>query len=796
MISRPTNRSSLIPWGTRIATRIAPLALSALFGGSACRVAQPLDLSLAVKEQGLRLPPPTRARTAPAKRATSVAAMRAAQPTAAQPTAAQPTAPRDPQRLVSATYSALFRKQRGLTYETLRRRHRHTYLAKHGLNIAKARYYRKFRTAFGLSKGARRVLREQGFVVVPGKPRYGWKPDDDMREDRSVNTGEGPANIFYRVFEADLPVFVSADSILHAWHRSFDDLVGEVERRVMRGVLAKLLKQTMEKLDRTQRAGHDAYAYLAVAHRLLRPKWWPPRQINRETQPIRKAIARYRPKRVLLMGEWRNIDFSRFLPRGRYGKGWALRPYFKAITWLGRAGLTLEDRNPVGRRNPREEEAARAIVRAMQASGSLPLYKQLEQFYSVIAGPPVQLTPTRLLALCARAGKPQCEEHGAAYAKHYRALPSPVYSAQLDGRDRATVRVSFFPQRFSYDAFLTTRLTTPVLPPLARFGRSMARDLDVAFLLGSDRALDHYAAEMARPHREHLPAALEAARRTLQKVKPTRLGGSVYNHWLEALMALAKTNVSKTLPAVLRTARWQDRKLESVLGSWTELRHDVGQVIMPSTGGGGCQYPKGYVEPVPALYESLSRAAARFAKAFPASGSTRRVHRFLAFFQATMKKLAHLARLELAGRTMSKSELAFLKNTVDAHIFAYSAIRRYDGWYPKLFWSKAWRRKLQRRPHGVGGHSGGSLSQVAVADVHTDVDRGQVLQVGVGHPGVMVVAINAGGKTALYGGPVYNYYSLQQPQRKRLTDARWRRRVIRSKLPPRPAFTRAYHVDR
>lgn len=133
---------------------------------------------------------------------------------------------------------------------------------------------------------------------------------------------------------------------------------------------------------------------------------------------------------------------------------------------------------------------------------------------------------------------------------------------------------------------------------------------------------------------------------------------------------------------------------------------------------------------------------------------------------------------------------------MDAHVFGYDGIRRYDGWYPKLFWSKKWGPKPQRPKRIPGGHAGGSLSRVAVADVHTDVDRQQVLQVGVAHPGVMIVAIDAKGKTALYGGPAYNYYSFHRPQRKRLSDALWRKRVIRNRLPPRPAFTRAYHEDR
>jgi len=134
----------------------------------------------------------------------------------------------------------------------------------------------------------------------------------------------------------------------------------------------------------------------------------------------------------------------------------------------------------------------------------------------------------------------------------------------------------------------------------------------------------------------------------------------VFNHWLEALQAEAVAGVDPSLPEVMRTAVWHDRKMESVLASWAELRHDTILVVEQSTGGIGCQYPKGYVEPVPELYEALSRSIGVMAPLFqtPELATMSNVGPFLA-------KLVTLSNEELAGVPMSDAEPAFLNETAD-----------------------------------------------------------------------------------------------------------------------------------
>jgi hypothetical protein len=315
----------------------------------------------------------------------------------------------------------------------------------------------------------------------------------------------------------------------------------------------------------------------------------------------------------------------------------------------------------------------------------------------------------------------------------------------------------------------------------------MASALDAGYLLGSNRALDHLASEMTLPGRENLPAALEAARSVVSAVRPTVVDDSIYNHWLEGLMALSAPDVRETLPQVLRTASWHDRKLEAVLGSWTELRHDTVLIVEQSTGGGGCQYPRGYIEPVPELFRSLARAALRLEQALGNGVVEKNARSYLIHWQSMMARLARMAKDELAGRPLRKADLKFLNHAVDLHREVYGD-RMYDGWYPTLYWKPYWTAKPK-------SHIEAGISKPVVADVHTDADGGKVLQVGVGNPAMMIVALDIGGKTALYAGPVYSFYAFHQPLDQRLNDNEWRARVWGKKLPPHPPFAASYWAE-
>src|SRR5437867_3522998 len=70
-------------------------------------------------------------------------------------------------------------------------------------------------TDFRLTTNEFPVFITNGFVVVPRLGSYSF------------------ADVFYKIFSDDLPVFVSADAILQAWHRSYISMLEELEETIL-----------------------------------------------------------------------------------------------------------------------------------------------------------------------------------------------------------------------------------------------------------------------------------------------------------------------------------------------------------------------------------------------------------------------------------------------------------------------------------------------------------------------------------------------------------------------------------
>ncbi|KAJ0396813.1 hypothetical protein ATCC90586_005322 [Pythium insidiosum] len=59
---------------------------------------------------------------------------------------------------------------------------------------------------------------------------------------------ESFGDAYYSIYNNDLPVFVTADSILHAWHRSFDDILIETETQFVMWKLLTVLRKSIKTI--------------------------------------------------------------------------------------------------------------------------------------------------------------------------------------------------------------------------------------------------------------------------------------------------------------------------------------------------------------------------------------------------------------------------------------------------------------------------------------------------------------------------------------------------------------------
>ena len=76
-----------------------------------------------------------------------------------------------------------------------------------------------------------------------------------------------------------------------------------------------------------------------------------------------------------------------------------------------------------------------------------------------------------------------------------------------------------------------------------------------------------------------------------------------------------------------------------------------------------------------------------------------------------------------------------------------------------------------------------------VADVHTDPNTGEVLQVAVGNPCELYAVIPSKGKNYLAVGACFSYYEFTKPMSERMTDKQWQELTDR---PAMPEWTRSF----
>src|SRR5262249_52514370 len=83
------------------------------------------------------------------------------------------------------------------------------------------------------------------------------------------------ASAYFQIYSADLPVLVTTDAVMHALHKSYDDILMEMEMTVFAQTIRTVLANAHEKLSAPYKDGAvpqsvmDADLYLTVARNLL-----------------------------------------------------------------------------------------------------------------------------------------------------------------------------------------------------------------------------------------------------------------------------------------------------------------------------------------------------------------------------------------------------------------------------------------------------------------------------------------------------------------------------------------------
>lgn len=621
------------------------------------------------------------------------------------------------------------------------------------------------------------------------------------------------------IYWKDLPVLITTDSLLHAIHQTYREMLMELERFILSPAWFKLLETV--KVFLISRLGglaettdpalhhvyHDLILYLNVAwhafgvnHFRIEPDDYPP---GLEPPPIPDAVRLYiDPIEQLLRGKFgvptpsidfltasffnvkRDLDFHQFKPRGHYAEDLMMERYFCGMMWLQLVNFPLTKLDFSGEVQLCRESGAGffLLLEAVERAEMQPTLDSIEYLLQAFVGQGDDFTISEFKAVCRQlniqtaADWLACDETAALAALRDMFNQRPRIGGQTPKVPIAggapPICASLFGQRLTVESWIQHQLTFDRLNVDGKsVPRAYASPLDVMAVLGNERAETHLQFELQWFGYE---GRLNELKNEVKGYPDAVWGDTFYQRWFAAIRSLNQS--PDGLPPVMQTPAWADKLLHTQLASWSQLRHDNILYIKPSSSPAAvCDYPAGYVEPYPAFYAALREYAVLGTTVFQRLNEEKVLnHRLrsdfidkcLAYFNhlsTVSSQLETIARKILACEAFDQEDTLFLRSVVvrkSVGNFAYGGGREedWDGWYVGLF------------PF-YDDQSPSLCSEVHANYEHRIAEPG-VLYSGTGRVGVLAVVVDTAPAT-VYVGPAFTYYEHLKEGLDRLLDRDW-----------------------
>jgi hypothetical protein len=659
---------------------------------------------------------------------------------------------------------------------------------------------------FVLDENAKEAIERNGFVVVNAKGPAG-EPYEDMVEPYVDLTPES------------VPVFVTSDSMLHLYHVQFDEILRCVEEKeffpkvvtMTEALLGESLSQYESFSGDLKEAARRNIAYFTIAMKLLGENAVVPAYVTEEVNDELAKIeehAGFEDSKLFIYRE----DYSQYVPRGHYTRSETLKKYFKAMMWFGRMSFLLKGGAWPEALIPAEDARIQTIQASLIAlaldslkskgariadiwnrmyavtaffvglADDLTPYEYKESILKVF-GSPVNLedfnNDDKMFELKVELALLRAPEIYGGTGEIY--LVPPVSPEDLDEILDMTKGMRLMGQRFIPDSYMFQNLVFPNVlnytgsgnpftvgvTGTGRLTRVFPRGLDVMAVLGSERALTILEREGDTEY-EHYDKTLNELIEFFAALTENDWNKNLYWSWLYTLKALLGDN-GEGYPAFMRGKAWQDKELNTALGSWTELRHDTILYAKQSYTPGETSVPpppdRGYVEPLPEFYNrllALTRMTRVGLNDMSVLDGTQRDR--LSGLEDVLSRLVQISIAELEGTELSEAEYTFIED--------FGSV-------------------LKPLVEDLSDEKGAQTT--LIADVHTDINSYQVLEEGVGYIKFIVVAYMVpDGRIILGAGPVFSYYEFKWPMDDRLTDEKWTEMLETGENPPPPDWVSSF----
>jgi hypothetical protein len=500
---------------------------------------------------------------------------------------------------------------------------------------------------------------------------------------------------FFTVYEKaryeNVPIFITSDSLLHSYHLLFDKILRSAERQHFIPLLRELNASLLASLDAQyqelkdthwEEASRHTVAFVAVASRLLDLTAQVPAyasQLAEADLAQIEAAGGILPSAIFPFYDY-GEDFTQYIPRGHYTLSDDLKAYFKSMMWYGRMSFRLKPENQEA--GQAETRSALLLVKALMTSqvNGRPAVEAWADLYSptvFFVGRSDDLTVLQYAGVIEQVYGPGAglsaitdEARLDAFIEQADLLPPPkILSMVIDvtqDETATTKGMRFMGQRFVPDAYIFRQLIYRNVST-GDHRRGLPKGLDLPAAMGSRRAYE-ILDEMGETGYKNYPEQMEKMRSWLGGLSVDEWTETLYISWIYSFYPLLDVP-GQGYPAFMQSQAWQDKQLNTVLGSWAELKHDTilyAKQAYAELGGGPPAPepvpPKGYVEPVPAFYARLAALTSMTIEGLQSRGLLSEGD--LASLQRLaelVRDLQSMAEKELRGEALSEEEYTTIR---------------------------------------------------------------------------------------------------------------------------------------
>ena len=667
---------------------------------------------------------------------------------------------------------------------------------------------------FYLSDGAREYLAKNRFVVTPGF-------------EKEIH------DVYTECKKRNQPIFVTTDALLHTCHIFFDYLLRilEIEKLYDRAseLTDKVIDLSIQQYNQAENTGVKEAARLNIGFFAVAKKQFDPDYqvgyglddiVNREINNIKeheglgvRELLTYVENPSLYTTPYAYEDYSQYVPRGHYTRNEKFKKYFKAMMWYGRIDFKLKP----GTKEPAITHGQMMTLQALLMTDALMKDRKAYQLWKEVYEPTVYFV-----------GKTD-DLHADDYIKLIKEIfpasgtvdkygdrsklsefideatklkPPKILSGAAFveyGEFAVTTKgFRFMGQRFIPDSYMFQELvfgikdTVEIMQYIGKGkpftmeiilnrgpGRAFPRGLDILAVLGSKRALEILEKDGDTEY-EYYYEQLNKLKEEFSSKSTEEWKQNLYWRWLYALLPLLEERSEGKVPRFMQSTAWTDKKLQTTLGSWAELRHDVilyAKQSYPMMAMGMPPKPKityGYVEPYPEVYARIEEMMKDLRNNLDELGiAPEGVPEKLKSFEKLLNKLKTISEKELSNKALNDDEYQLIWN-IGSQL---ASMKRFS---PEI---------MQKITSGTDERID------LIADVHTDLNTKQVLEEGVGSPFNIYVIIEDDKGRRVCRGAVFSYYEFKHPMEDRLTDEKWQEMQEKQERPDQPNWIKTFTAD-